>query len=317
MNDTSGKAPGWASFLEPEEWAVFVATLATDLARRGLRYDIDGDTGALRFALPPGTRVPNVLGLQSIAQVCHARPRRAWAEAIAHHFDVALESRDGETADALAGDWSRAKEVVKLRLYEEDDVPGVPIVSWRVAERLVAVLSFDLPDTVISVRRDDRARWDVADRDLFDVALANVKRAGRLQGGDVDIGGGTRLHVLEGPHEFFAATHALLLGDYLREATPNGAVVAIPNRHVVLYHPLVDQRAVRAIHRMIASAGRMYTEGPGSISADLYWWRPPADAAQEPLVRLACERERDGVRFSPPAEFTSLLSSLSPPRDER
>lgn len=316
MNDTLGKAPDWASFFTSEEWAVFVATLATDLARRGLRYDIDGDAGTVRFDLPAGARVPNVLGLQSIAQVCHARPRRAWGDSVKHHFDVAFDTTDGETADALAADWSRARGVVKLRLYEEENVPGVPIVSWPVADRLVAVLSFDLPDTVISVRQGDRARWDVDDRELFDVALANVERAGRLQGGSVDIGRGTELHVLEGPHEFFAATHALLLEDYLGDAaTPHGAVVAVPHRHVVLYHPIVDLRAVRAIQQMIASTSRMYTEGPGSISADLYWWRP--DAPRGPLVRLACEQEADGVRFAPPPEFVELLGSLPPPPDER
>jgi hypothetical protein len=313
MNDTAGKAPGWAPFFSPEEWAVFVATLAGDLSVRGLEHDIDADEGSVRFAVRPGVRVPEVLGLQNIAQVCHSRPRSGWASAIRHHFDVAFDAKDGLTADALAGDWSRARDVVKLRLYEQESVPGVPVVTWPIADGLVAVLSFDLPDTVISVRREDRERWSIDDDALFRTALDNVKRGGPLHKGAVDIGKGTSLWVLEGTNEFFAATHALLLDEYLGDVpAPHGAVVAIPHRHVVVYHPIDDLRVVRAIQQMIASTNRMYAEGPGSISADLYWWRKG-----EPLVRLPCEHDAEGVRFAPPPEFVDLLDSLSPAPDER
>lgn len=310
MSDTAGKSPDWAPFFSPEEWALFVAAVSDDLEGRAVRHSIDADEGNVRVDLPAGSRVPDVLGLQSIAQVCRARPRGAWGHAIKHHFDVAFDSTDGDAAELLARDWSLAKSRVKLRLYGEELVPGVPIVTWPVADRLLAVLSFDLPDTVISVRRDDRANWAVDDDELFAVALANVKGAGLLRTGSVDIGGRTKLSVIEGAHDFFAASHALMLGDYLGDA-PHGAVLAIPHRHAVIYHCIEDRRVVRALQQMIVSTSRMYAEGPGSITSELYWWR-----RGWPLVRLPARRERDGVRFTPPAEFVELLDALPSPPGE-
>src|SRR5262249_21744101 len=146
----------------------------------GLPHDIDADAGCVRVDLPMHARVPNVLGLQNLAQVCRARPRGAWPAAIRHHFDVAFDVKDGQAADELAKDWSLAKRERKLRLYVEHHVPDVPVVAWPIAEGLLAVLTFDLPDTVISVRKEDRERWAVPDDELFRIALENVKNEGRL-----------------------------------------------------------------------------------------------------------------------------------------
>jgi hypothetical protein len=308
VSDTAGKSPDWAPFFAPEEWAIFVATLGWDLDRRGMKHRIDLDSGCVHVEIPPQMRVPNVLGLQNIAQVCRGRPRDRWAELIAHHFDVAFDVKDGIAADALAKDWSRAKDAVKLRLYVEQHVPNVPVVTWPIADGLVAVLTFDLPDTVISVRSEDREGWEIDDDALFAIALANVKKDGILSTSSVDLGHDTTLSVIEGGGTFFGATHALLLDDYVPSAARHGAVLAIPHRHVVVFHPLIDLRAVRAIQTMIVSTAKMYAEGPGSISMDLYWWR--RDRA---LLRLACELEGDTIRFVPHADFVALMESLPPP----
>lgn len=310
MNDTAGKSPEWAPFFSPEDWAIFVAAIASDLDRRPMRHTIDAEEGNIKLDLPPGARVPDVLGLQNIAQVCNARPRSTWADAIRHHFDVAFDPKDGLAAEALAKDWSLAKTKVKLRLYGEELVPSVPLVTWPISEGLLAVLSFDLPDTVISVRREDRANWAASDDEIFETALANVRSAGRLHSGSVDIGKQTSLTVIEGSNDFFAASRSLVLDEYVG-AAPHGAVVAIPHRHAVVFHRIEDLRVVRAIQQMIVSTNRMFAEGPGSISSDLYWWRH-----ERPLVRLPCRRDEDGIRFTPPAEFVELLNNLSPAPDE-
>ena len=176
--DTAGKAPDWASMFAAEEWAWFITTLATDLDRRGITHRFDIDTGCVHCDVSGS--VPNVLGLQNLAQICRGRPRDAWAEAVRHHFDVALDVKDGRAAEELAKDWSLAREKVKLRLYREESLPDVPLVTWHVAEGLVAVLTFDLPDTVISVRASDRETWAVDDEELYETALDNVRNEGLL-----------------------------------------------------------------------------------------------------------------------------------------
>ena len=314
--DTAGTVPEWASMFVPEEWAWFVATLAADLEGRGMTHRFDMDAGCVHVEV--SGPVPNVLGLQNIAQVCRTRTRDAWAKAIANHFDVAFDAKDGAAAEELAKDWARAKSYVKLRLYREEHLPSVPLVTWRIADGLVAVLTFDLPDTVISVRRPDRDAWPVDDEELYAIALENIQAEGPLQSNEVDVGDRATIHVLEGGTTFFAASHALFLDDYLGDrGNDYGAVIAIPQRHVVLYHPIEDLRVVNAIQSMLVTAANMFADGPGSISPDLYWL-PPADADDDDdegdlLVRLPCERTDDALRFMPPPAFVELLSSLDPP----
>ncbi|MBF5066902.1 hypothetical protein G6O45_27205, partial [Salmonella enterica subsp. enterica serovar Istanbul] len=135
--------------------------------------------------------------LQNLAQICRGRSREGWGDAVHRHFDVAFDTKDGATAEALAEDWDLARAAVKLRLRREDQLPDVPLVTWHVADGLVAVLDFDLPDTVISVRRPDRDKWPVNDEDLYEAALENVRREGLLVSKKIDVGAATSVYVLE------------------------------------------------------------------------------------------------------------------------
>jgi hypothetical protein len=315
--DTAGKAPDWASMFVAEEWAWFITTVASDLDRRAVSHRFDIDAGCVHCEVTGN--VPNVLGLQNLAQICRGRPRDAWAEAVRHHFDVAFDVKDGATAEELAKDWSLAREKVKLRLYREENLPAVPLVTWHVAEGLVAVLTFDLPETVISVRAADRHSWSVDDAELYETALDNVRNEGLLDANKIEVADSTNVVVLEGGRSFFAASHALFLEDYLMNESlvgsgdfqgEYGAVIAIPQRHVVIYHPIDDLRVVAAIQSMLVTAANMYAEGPGSISPDLYWLPPDDHDTEDLLVRLPCERDDDSLRFNPPPEFVAILASL-------
>src|SRR4051812_6812750 len=106
-DDTAGTVPAWASIFGPEEWAWFVAVLAADLERRGVAHRIDMDTGCVHLEMPT-TETPNVLGLSNLVQVCRGRPRDGWAGAVAHHFDVAFDVKDGRTAEELSKHWDLA-----------------------------------------------------------------------------------------------------------------------------------------------------------------------------------------------------------------
>jgi hypothetical protein len=303
----------------PEEWAWFMATVAADLEGRDLEHRFEVDAGCVHVEL--AGPLPNVLGLQNLAQICRARPREAWADAVRHHFDVAFDVKDGATAEELAKDWSLAREKVKLRLYLEESLPSVPLVTWHVAEGLVAVLTFDLPETVISVRAADRETWDVDDEELYETALENVRREGLLTSNKVDVGDAASVVVLEGGDTFFGASHALFLEDYLMNESlvgtagfqgEHGAVIAIPHRHVVIYHPIDDLGVVAAIKSMLVSAANMYAEGPGSISPELYWLPPDDHDTEDLLVRLPCVRTDEALQFMPPPEFVAVLESLGP-----
>ena len=50
----------------------------------------------------------------------------------------------------------------------------------------------------------------------------------------------------------------------------------MPNRHTLVWHPIADLTALRAIDAMVVMASSMCAEGPGSISANLFWYRDGA-----------------------------------------
>ena len=106
---------------------------------------------------------------------------------------------------------------------------------------------------------------------------------------------------------FFAASHALILGERLPPEAKDGAVFAVPHRHALLYAPIVDLGVVGSLNRIIASAVGMFQQGPGSISPGLYWWRDGS------VTLLPAQLDGQKVAFAPPDDFISVLNGLAPP----
>jgi hypothetical protein len=301
-NDSSAAPPSWASFFGVEGWARFVVVIADDLERRGLAHSIDADDGCVRLA--DGM----VLGLTNLAQMCcQASPDR-WPGIVAHHVGIALDPPDMPAADAMARDFARARTAMKLRLWARDSVPNISVVAWDIAEDLVAVLTYDLPEMLVTVKREDADKWSAPRDELWKIAVGNVRADGLLSAPALDVGNGAQVHVLEGDATFFAASHVLFLEAYAG-TPPFGAVVAVPRRHVAVFHPITDLRVVDAVSSMLNVVPRMFHEGPGSITSSLYWWRPGHS-----LMRLPWEVTETAIDFLPPPAFADMLSRLPPPR---
>jgi hypothetical protein len=103
---------------------------------------------------------------------------------------------------------------------------------------------------------------------------------------------------------FFAASHAFLLGERLQPAANGSAVFSVPQRHALLYAPLVDLGVVDSIHRLLPTTAALFQDGPGSISPSLYWWREGS------LMLLPSEYDGRKVQFFPPDEFVQKLETL-------
>jgi hypothetical protein len=84
----------------------------------------------------------------------------------------------------------------------------------------------------------------------------------------------------------------------------HGALVAVPNRHVLVVHPIASVEAVRALNAMIILADRLYREGPGAIVPHVYWWR-----SGEPPMRIPSSV--DEKRVTPPDELVTVLNELA------
>jgi hypothetical protein len=296
--------PDWAGFFQPVEFSTFLNMIKADLDRRGLLTHIDGPNGVVMLR-NPGQEAQR-LGLQNLAQMCHTQDCARWPEVIARHFSTVLNMDEAsQLLEDCARDFEKARGLIKVRLYPRDWASmSVPTVYEELAEGFVAALVYDLPDRIGSVHPDHAAAWNVSQQDLFEIGLANVRANDLVKHAHTDLPkGGTLQHLIG--DTFFAASHALFLDEYLPADNHWGAVVAMPHRHAVFFHPIANLSVVPSINALIFLADKMFQDGPGSISPSLYWFRAGG------FTLLPARISKKSIEFHPTAEFVEMLSELS------
>jgi hypothetical protein len=298
--------PDWARFFTLAEYRDFLTALDAELRGRSLPFEI-GD-GTVNVA-PPGGEASDY-GLLNLAQTCHATTPAEWPSTIREHFDNAFRSsRDAKEFDAKAGALENVRQALKVRLYHTDylaQMGGTGLIYREPAEGLIETLVYDLPGSVRTVPPDYVRNWGVAEDELFRMGLANVRAetpAPLLQ--SFDVGKGASLQALVGD-SFFTASHVLFLDQHLGKEAAYGAVVAVPHRHAVLFHAIRDMRVMMALNSMIPIAFGMYQEGPGSLSAGLYWWRAGK------LQLLPTKVTAQSITFSPSDDFVEAVLNRVP-----
>lgn len=302
--------PDWAKFFPPDDYRAFLQAVDEEMRRRQLPFEF-GD-GTVHISPPGADRAD--YGLLNLAQTCHATSRAEWEPTIREHFDNAFRStRDSEELDSRSGSLEGVRACIKVRLYHTDylaQMGDTGLVHRVPAEGLIETLVYDLPGSVRTVPPDHVQKWGVADDELFRIGLENVRLEQpppvRQQ---FDVGKGAVLQALVGD-SFFTASHVLFLDEHLRPPPEFGAVVAVPHRHAVLFHPIEDMRVIGAVNSMIPIAFGMYQEGPGSLSAGLYWWRGGR------LTLLPTKVNAQSISFSPPKEFVDEVLSRLPEPEE-
>jgi hypothetical protein len=85
---------------------------------------------------------------------------------------------------------------------------------------------------------------------------------------------------------------------------PHGTLVAIPHRHMMLFHRIDTADVVFAIQRLGILAVNLDEQGPGSISPNLFWYHNGR------FTNLPFEIEADTFSFRPPPEFVEMLNEL-------
>jgi len=290
--------PDWAPFDDGREYRAFLDGVSADLTRRGLSFEF-GD-GVVH--IERGGESPNQYGLANLSQLCHANERGDWSRVIASHFSslLAMEGRD---LDALAADYEQARPILRVRLMPDASMGGVEVaesVSQATAPGILSVLVFDFPDSTATVHRDHLAGWPVDLDGAFEAALANLDSDPTPVHEDVEIDD-TRFTVWFSD-SFYVATRALRLTDLLPAGTTD-ALVAVPNRHTLLVHPIVDAGALTAMQAMYRLAIQLFREGPGSISDQPYWWHDGT------LVQIPHQDQGSKIAVSPPDAFVVLLET--------
>jgi hypothetical protein len=104
---------------------------------------------------------------------------------------------------------------------------------------------------------------------------------------------------------FYASSLLLGLNHLMAPANVHGAIAMVPCRDALLYAELRDGKVVDAAVGMLELGGAWYADGPGSLSPDLFWWRPQG------VSRIV---EMGQGRFTPvwKDDFSEVLKTLSP-----
>jgi len=286
--------PPEVAFLSEDQWAEFTRMVGVALKSRGLRFDREGTTVVVTH--PRQTTV----GLTTLAQVCKGEPSDLWPQRIEEFlaaFDAVEDRSDVESLDEV-------RSMVKARLYPDDYAVGTPIelVARPFAESVLAVVTLDLPTAVQAVTTDVLERWQVDVDELFDLAFANAWADGPSEREEAHLGPDLTISVLVGD-SFFTTTSVGRL-DELIDVPAGGALVSIPNRHVILAHPVESVEVVRVVSPLIEMTRRFYDQGPGSLSQHVYWWRDRQLWWQPAVVGPG------GIEFHPTDDFVQMLNRL-------
>jgi len=300
--------PLWARALGAQGFHAFIALVEGYFTRRNIPIRLDADEGVLR-PTPGALEQSSVFGLQNLAQTCSQSARDRWSGLIESHFDcIFVDGGQPHTPNALTmdvSDFERMRPFIRSRLYPLDLLAqSVETVHQAGPEGTLEVIVLDLPKSVRTVARSEAAAWPVPCEALFKIGRDNLRCSGPLKDNAVQVHPGLELHLYTGD-AFYAASHALIMADYLPPELPFGALVGIPKRDILLAHHIHNIGVREAIGAMLHVIIGMHEEGPGSLAPNLYWHR------QGEFVNLHYST-RDGLlEFTPLASFAGLLERLA------
>ncbi|MEV3854672.1 immunity 49 family protein [Streptomyces sp. NPDC050095] len=264
-------------------------------ARDGAAPTMTGDA-----AETGGRRHP----LTNLAQRCRVAPEETWPELVAAFFaNLAEASQGGESAEELL-------ERTVLRLVPPGAVPAGLADGFQylrgVSEGLDLALALDGPTSVRLLTDQDLARagadalWAAGQRNLVREPMRHEEV--RLDGHPV-------LYSVYGDSPF-VSTKALVLQEVVAEVTGRrmpdaGALVVVPTRHLLAFHPIVDGGAIDAVNDLATYAFRAHEDGPGSLSPRVYWWH------EGRLTSLTViDHETRTFTQAPPQELVDIMRSL-------
>ncbi|MFF8277238.1 hypothetical protein ACF05T_14185 [Streptomyces lateritius] len=299
--DEAPRDPEFAYFSEREA-ALFRSLVRESFAELGLEVTVYAD-----FVRDDAGRQ---FGLGNLAAVCHndRRGPRVWPQLVRRHVGLVLRTMDGPSAlDTLPAEQIRSQLYPRVVSGEGID-PGTFGYARSVAPGLYEILALDLPESVMMLT--DEALEPLGDlQRLRDRALDNLRGLpveGHETVRDAD---GMCFEVILGD-SFYTASRVLDLDAVVRRVTgrplgEHGALVALPFRHQLAFHPIRDTTIVPALGAMASFAASGYEDTPGAISPYVFWWR---DGTLTQLSR----RDEDGgdLRIVVGDDFQELLERL-------
>ncbi|MFJ9940523.1 immunity 49 family protein [Streptomyces erythrochromogenes] len=186
------------------------------------------------------------------------------------------------------------------------EVAGGMRYARVVADELVFAYAYDGPTSVRSLTDADVERVGI--EELGQAAYANLMRV-PVSHEEISLEGHATLQSVYGDSHF-VASKALYLGELARQVTGEslpsaGALVVVPTRHLLAFHPIADGSVVDALNDLAMYALGAYEDGPGPLSPRVYWWHRGG------LTSLTVvDEEARALSLRPPQELVALMKGL-------
>ena len=275
----SEKLPEWGRLFDARSYGAFIETVRTELIARGEPFELHDDYARIAEAWD--------LALLPVAQACPSGEAACVREQLERRF---AEEKLGRELDAVRGDFSRARPLLKLRVQR-----GPAPISAPVAGGLYAALVLDLPSFVTPLRPADLAAWERPADQVVALALENVRAQEQVEINPMEIAG-ARIYAVSGK-SIFVATLGLAADELLGKPTSFGALIAMPSAHVLLCHSIADRRSLKVLEAMAAGSLQAFEGGPSPLSPDLLWKRG------DHFIALPVSKEDGQVKCEIPREF--------------
>jgi len=240
--------------------------------------------------------------------------RELLATGTAPGLGLGLGQAPGHDPGAAVGSWSRVEGLLRSRIVPTAVLPGllVPglgpeaVLCQPVTEDLVEVVEVRSGDGLRLARTGELAQWSVTRPAAVHRARENVRAEGLLE---------TRRFTAEGASlislsgtGFYVPTHLHWLDRYLADepgwSERNGALVALPHRHLMAAHVIESAEVEHAAGALARFAYRQFETCPGPVSDQLYWW------CGDELTRLPSDSVGETLQIFPTNAFAVLLARL-------
>ena len=218
------------------------------------------------------SRDGTTFGLPNIAALCAGVDRAEWADLVERHVESV--TTPARTLGELSPEEIRAG--LYLRLVDAASV-SEPGYARQVVPGLLEVLAVDLPESVVTLSKDDLSGLGSL-AELLERGRANLRA---LVAGDVSLGAvadGRGPFTAVTDRSFFTASLALVLSEAVERISGErdhgrGILVAVPDRHQLLYRVIDAPSATSALRDMFGAARRAFYEASGPLSPNVYWVR--------------------------------------------
>ena len=294
--------PEWAAFFDDREYSLFIEEIDNYFHSLNIPYQIaDGQVlvNENEFGF-------SNLGLVNVAQVCKQEVRKYYKKIITEHFNSLIRANQFDKEFAkIVNNFEEVKKYVGVRLYDKEYVAHVGrenTIGKDFAGDIYAMLVFDLPDSVLSIKPEQTITWNRTVDELFEIGVENIKAKYPLTITKESFGE-FNIWFVQGEH-FFTPNVVFDIENRKELIGSKGSLVGLPHRHSAIIYPIENLEVVKAINGIIPTIYGMNQEGPGSLSNNLFWYK------NKTFTQLPYKIEDNKLQFFPPENFLELLNEL-------